>query len=153
MLPFWYLIYSEGPRMLLKNRLPRGGNRCDFCACHFVYKLYACQNFEWNQRPVFSRPRIYGRWGACEQCFPFVEARDWDGLTSRVMKQVKKRAGLTEDGLVYLRRDLRLMYGTLEKNILPGLTLTVYQPHYTRVSISDADVTEVGLPKRGSGLC
>jgi hypothetical protein len=130
------------PQFSVKNRLPRGGNRCDFCACHFVYKLYACHNFEWNARAIFDRPKTAGRWGACETCADRIEDKDWGGLARRVMREVKRRAGVTPRELAFLRRDLVLMYGALSVNLIPGQVLTVYQPHYRKVNVSD-----VALPK------
>jgi hypothetical protein len=128
------------PQNIPKNRLPRGGNRCDFCAALFVYKLYASHNFEWDGRPVFSGHLTYGRWFACEQCSKLIEIYDWDRLTSRVMVQVRKRAGLAPSAATYLRRDLRLLYGTLHSNLIHSMTLTVHQPHYARVLITEGDL-------------
>jgi hypothetical protein len=125
-----------------QNRLPRGGNRCDFCACHFVYKLYASRNFEWNLRPVFSRPRLRGYWFACTACAACVDDRDWSRLVRRVMREVRKRQGVTRQELTFLRRDLVLMYGALSVHLIPGQVMTVYQPHYRQVNLS-----EVILPK------
>jgi hypothetical protein len=74
-----------------------------------------------------------GRWGACSSCAKWIELGKWDRLVTRVMGEVQKRKGYTEEDFAFLRADLRLMYTALSQNIVPGQALTVFQPHYARI--------------------
>jgi hypothetical protein len=53
------------------------------------------------------------------------------------MREVKRRDGVTAAELRYLRRDLMRLYGALQTHLVPNMTLTVHQPHYRRVSITE----------------
>jgi hypothetical protein len=115
-----------------KNRLPRGGNYCDFCGRLFVAKLYACNNFDWHGRPIFNTRS--GRWAACEDCVCCIDIGAWETLVSHVMSSVHKRTGISRADLKALREDLRLLYLAVKLNLVPGEALTVQQPHYARLT-------------------
>lgn len=122
------------PDARLKHRLPRGGNRCDFCGDSNVLGLYACHNFDWQGRPVFERPS--GRWAACFPCCTLIDAGKWSRLVSRVMREVAKRKGTTEDELKTLRKDLRGLYVTLAANLDEDGPLRVMGPKVTRLILN-----------------
>lgn len=60
-----------------------GGEHCDFCSTHSIFKTYACTNFECCGRSVF-RSGI-GSWAACKTCSELVEGKQWTGLTQRAL--------------------------------------------------------------------
>jgi hypothetical protein len=66
-----------------------------------------------------------------------IDDRDWARLARRVMREVKRRDGVTALEIRHLRRDLMLLYGALQTHLIPNMTLTVHQPHYRRVSIAE----------------
>lgn len=114
------------------NRLARGGNHCDFCGANYVARLYACRNFEWGGRPVFTRPETLGRWAACSECAHLVEAIKWGRLHVRVMQEVARRKGITPVELALLAADLRLLHAAIREHMVAGEALTIFQPHYRR---------------------
>jgi hypothetical protein len=122
------------PNLPPRNRVARGGNSCDFCGAAFVARFYACRNFEWDGRPVFTRPSTSGRWAACDECARLIDADSWSRLHRRVMREVRKRKGLTVVELDYLHTDLRLLYAAVKQNIVSGESLTVWQSRYERVA-------------------
>ena len=120
--------------LCIRNRLPRGGNYCDFCSEKFITKLYACRNFEWDGVPIFKDGKPVGRLATCDTCSEIISARDWDRLTIRVMAEVRKRHEITFPDLEHLCADLRALYATMDTHLILKKTLTVYQPHFERVT-------------------
>jgi hypothetical protein len=60
-----------------------GGEHCDFCSTHSIFKTYTCTNFECCGRPVFRSGR--GSWAACKACSELVEGKQWSRLTQRAL--------------------------------------------------------------------
>lgn len=121
---------SQRPDTGIRHRLPRGGNVCDFCGANDVIKLFACHNFQCGERNIFSRDA--GHWACCHLCSRLVTAKDWTGLTKRVMREVRKREGVDKKEFVFLRKQIAGMHADLEKHLIPGFVLDVHSPTLTR---------------------
>jgi hypothetical protein len=122
------------PNLPPRNRLARRGNSCDFCGAAFVARFYACTNFEWDGRPVFPRPSTTGHWSSCDECARLIDTARWSLLHKRVMREVRKREGLTTTEFEYLSADLRLLHGAIRQHVLLGDSMTVWQSRYERVA-------------------
>lgn len=109
------------------HRLPRGGDRCDFCGSPDVQSLYACSNFEWEGRPIFRHEP--GRWAACWMCSKQIEVQQWGQLNRRVMREVEKRQGITGPVLEELRLSLRVLHALFAEHVIEGEALKVHLPH------------------------
>ena len=67
------------------------GEYCDFCTAEKVFKLYRCENFVFNNMPVFQNG--CGTWAACKTCAELVDADRWSELTERSFVKFAKRHG------------------------------------------------------------
>jgi len=70
-----------------------GGDACDFCAAHPVFRLYSCLNFPFNGRTVFARESSNGAWAACRKCAELVDAGRWSEVTDRAFRKFAQKHG------------------------------------------------------------
>lgn len=122
----------QRPSVHTGHRLPRGGDRCDFCGAAQVIKLYACRDFEWEGHSVFGQE--VGRWAACSMCALFIDDRKWARISLRVMSQVAKRKNITEDQLQHMEQAIRVLHRTFGSHMIQGEALSVLLPKYTRLT-------------------
>jgi hypothetical protein len=116
------------------HRLPRGGNRCDFCSSLEVSSLYACSNFDWEGKPVFQEPS--GRWAACWLCSGYIDEQRWGQITRRVMREVAKRSGITPAQLEDLRASLKVLHALFAKHVVRGEELKIHNPRVRRFVVA-----------------
>ncbi len=117
------------------HRLPRGGNRCDFCGGEEVQSLYSCVNFEWEGRPIFRSAT--GWWASCWLCSQYIETQQWGQLNRRVMRGVSKRQGITVLDVEGLRTSLKQLHSLFASNVVDGEPLKVHRPHVRRFVLTD----------------
>jgi hypothetical protein len=91
---------------------------CDFCLvqCKQLW-AFTTTTFEDRVLPLIN-PR--GEWGACDDCKPFIEARDADGLIARVARL--NPSCDRPAALAFCRRALKAINGPLvrvDKNTGP----------------------------------
>jgi hypothetical protein len=118
------------PRVNAGHRLPLGGDRCDFCGSASVVKLHHCRNFTWEGQPIFAQDA--GRWASCHSCSQLIDVGEWNRLSLRVMREVAKRKGVTEEELKNLRRSLKTLHTGFGLHLLKGEDLAVLGPKYSR---------------------
>ena len=58
---------------LVFQAVPLGGEYCDFCRSHSIFKVYKCSNFECCGRPVFASAPT-GSWASCGTCSELMES-------------------------------------------------------------------------------
>jgi len=110
------------------HRLPRGGGRCDFCGINAVVKLYACHNFSWEGQRVFEGDT--GRWATCFLCCELIEDSKWVRLSNRVMREVVKRKGITDNQLKTLRRTLLALHKAFGRHVIQGEAFSIHTPRF-----------------------
>jgi len=120
-----------------RHRLPRGGNRCDFCGGQDIHSLHSCSNFDWEGKPVFQQDT--GRWAACWMCSGYIEKERRGQLTRRTLWQVSKRQGISANELKILRESLKELHTLFASHVVQGEALKIHEPHVRRVFL-DASV-------------
>lgn len=122
------------PRPLVNtgHRLPRGGDRCDFCGESHTHKLYACKNFTWEGRAVFDSD--VGRFTACLSCARLIDQKLWRRVSTRVLREVSKRKGIDADQLKHLAVTLKTLHKTFGANLINGEALGVLTPKYIKLA-------------------
>ena len=114
-------------RPQLNHRLPRGGNRCDFCGGAPVLHLYGCTTFLFLDAKIFDK-QMRGWWAACLECSALITGDLWGPLTDRVMVEVAKRPGISRPELELLRKSLVRLHKGFENHRL-SMVLTVVLGH------------------------
>lgn len=115
-----------------QHRLPRGGDRCDFCGMSTVSSLYTCTNFLWHEQRIFAGDS--GRWAACAVCSGLINRAGWEALVERVMREVRKRRSPSRSELGILRADLQALYHLLREHLDAGRTLQVSHPRIVKIT-------------------
>lgn len=112
------------------HRMPRGGDRCDFCGVARVSRLYACKDFTWEGQGIFGENQ--GRWASCYECSTLIDEGQWGRLSVRVMREIAKRKGVTAVQLQHMKVTLRDLHRGFGDNIIPGESLGVHRPRYQK---------------------
>jgi len=66
---------------------------CDFCSAPNPAWEYPCPPIRHPDVPFFQ---MSGEWAACDDCVPFIEAGDYDGLFARNLGLVRARMGVDD---------------------------------------------------------
>ena len=71
-----------------------GGEVCDFCTSHPIFKSYSCRNFlvPWSKHWVFQHESV-GGWAACRKCADLIDAEKWSELSDRAFRRFVKKHG------------------------------------------------------------
>lgn len=93
--------------------VPVGGDHCDFCTVQPVTKLYPCENFEWEGRPVFASESIgkVRAWAACEKCAELVDSNQWDRLSERALQHFLRGHKIPNSAVMTIQAQMRQIHG------------------------------------------